>query len=45
MCMCMHKWNSQGPVLKPLLFICHINDMPDTISSFIYMYANDTKIG
>jgi len=34
----------QGSVLGPLLFICYINDMPDTISSFIYMYADDTKI-
>jgi len=26
------------------LFVCYINDMADTISSFIYMYADDTKM-
>jgi len=35
----------QGSVLGPVLFICYINDMPDTVSSFIHMYADDTKIG
>jgi len=35
----------QGSVLGPVLFICYINDMPSTVSSFIYMYADDTKIG
>ena len=35
----------QGSVLGPVLFICYINDMPNTVSSFIYMYADDTKIG
>jgi hypothetical protein len=34
----------QGSVLGPVLFICYINDMPDTISSMIYMYADDTKM-
>ncbi len=34
----------QGSVLGPILFICYINDMPDTISSFLYMYADDTKM-
>jgi len=33
----------QGSVLGPVLFVCYINDLPDTISSFIYMYA-DSKI-
>jgi len=34
----------QGSVLRPLLFISYINDMPETVSSFIYMYADDTKV-
>ena len=34
----------QGSVLGPVLFVCYINDMPDTISSFMYMYADDTKM-
>lgn len=34
----------QGSVLGPVLFVCYINDMPDNIASFIYMYADDTKI-
>ena len=33
-----------GSVLGPVLFVCYINDRPDTISSFIYMYADDSKI-
>jgi len=34
----------QGSVLGPVLFVCYINDMPDMITSFIYMYADDAKI-
>jgi len=36
---------TQGSVLGPVLFVCYINDMPNTVSSFIYMYADDTKLG
>jgi len=28
----------------PILFICYINDMPDLIASFIFMYADDAKL-
>ena len=35
----------QGSVLGPVLFVCYINDMPESISSFLYIYADDTKIG
>jgi hypothetical protein len=34
----------QGSVLGPILFVCFINDMPDVVESFIYMYADDSKI-
>ena len=34
----------QGSVLGPLLFISYINEMPETVSSFIYMYTDDTKV-
>ena len=31
-------------MLGPILFICYINSMPETVSSFLYMYADDTKV-
>ena len=34
----------QGSVLGPILFICYIYNMPDSIASFIYMYADDAKL-
>ena len=34
----------QGSVLGPVLCVCYINDMPEAIVSFIFMYADDTKI-
>jgi len=34
----------QGSVLGPVLFVCFINDLPDIVSSFIYMYADNTVI-
>jgi hypothetical protein len=34
----------QGSVLGPVLFICYINDVPQSITSMIYINADDTKI-
>jgi len=34
----------EGSVLGPLMFVCYINDLPETIASFIFLYADDTKV-
>ena len=34
----------QGSVLRSLLFICFIKDMPEVVYSSIHMFADDTKI-
>ena len=31
----------QGTVLGPLLFLCHINDLPDRVKSHIRLFADD----
>ena len=34
----------QGSVLGPVLFVLYINDMPNSVSSNLTMYADDTKL-
>jgi len=34
----------QGTVVGPSSFITFVNDLPDEVSSMIYMFADDTKL-
>ena len=30
-----------GTVLGPIMFLCHINDLPDCVNSYVRLFADD----
>ena len=37
----VESWVPQGTVLGPLLFLVHINDLPDCVKSSVRLFADD----
>ena len=34
----------QGSILRPLLFLCHVNDMPISVDCKLLLYADDSTL-
>jgi len=34
----------QGTVLGPIMFLCHINDLPDAVTSSVRLFADDCRL-